>query len=149
MWRISLKRAFFTLFSVAFFTLSLWGLQALNACKLRAIEGRRVFYLKESSSNALQTEKLGIFDVFKVRGESVRFDFQITEKEKEQLLSWISEQYGACMVSKEIAGDTESYYGYSPSLGNGLIIGGKKVNLHIVFAQEQVVIGTPIIFGGF
>jgi hypothetical protein len=149
MWRISLKRAFFTLCSVVVFTLSLCGLQALGVCKLRSIEGRRVFYLKESSSNALQTEKLDFFDIWKVRAESVRFNFQTTEMEKGRLLSCIIEQYGACILSKEIAGNTESYYGYSPLFGNGVVIGEEKVNLHIVFAQEQVVIGTPIIFGGF
>jgi hypothetical protein len=121
----------------------------MNVCRLDKTAGKRTFYIKNASSQALQKENLGIFDIFKVKGESVRFDFKADEKNAETLAQEICQVYQAEIVKIERVYGAVSYYAYSPKLGGGVAVDGKKVNLHIAVGETQAAVGTPLIFGGF
>lgn len=59
-------------------------------------------------------------------------------------------RYGGELLFQERAAGVTSYYGYAPGLGEGILLGGEWVNLHIaVRADGSVCVGTPIIFGGY
>ena len=142
-----LKNSLKALLALVIFLVSLLFFQAFQVSKLREIDGKRTFYLYENSSCALQTERLSFAHSFKVRGESVCFDLE--REEKERVLKEIIDRYQAVVVFYEKTGDIESYYAYAPSLGQGVCVEGKLINLHIVFGKTQAVVGTPIVFGGF
>lgn len=55
----------------------------------------------------------------------------------------------AKLVFVENIGDTVSEYYYSNALPYKEVIKGNKVNLHIAKSSEQIVVGTPIIYGAF
>ena len=42
-----------------------------------------------------------------------------------------------------------SYYCYSPKLKKPILLDGKFVNLHVVVKSEDIVLGSPIVFGGY
>ena len=46
-------------------------------------------------------------------------------------------------------GEIVSYYCRSPLLGEGILLNGERVNLHIAAGGGQTAAGTPLIFGGF
>lgn len=144
-----LKNSLKALLALVIFLISVFALQAFHVGKLREIDGERAYYLYESSSNALQVQSLSLFELWQVRGESVRFALENVEEERGRVLQEILDTYQAVILEYEQAGDSESYYAYSKALGKGVIIANKQVNLHIVFAGNQVAVGTPIIFGGF
>ena len=58
-------------------------------------------------------------------------------------------KYNAKLVFIEKNGDIVSEYYYSNSLPSKEIINGKKVNLYIAISLEQIVIGSPIIYGSY
>lgn len=76
-----------------------------------------------------------------VAGESVRYAGNRYEA--------IKEKFGATLLFTEEACGVVNYYLYSPALGNGVELCGRKVNLHIAVSSGQTAAGTPIIFGGF
>ena len=57
--------------------------------------------------------------------------------------------YDAKLCFAEEIGGTLSFYCYSPRLKGGVILNGRKINLHIAVRAESVAVGTPIIFGGY
>ena len=59
------------------------------------------------------------------------------------------EDLSATLVCKENLKEVTTYYFYSKSLSKCEIIKGQKVNLQIAVSQEKIVIGTPIIYGGY
>ena len=149
MFLIKCKRGICTLLSIAVCLSAFVFFQGAKACRLGAIEGQRTFYLYSVSSQAVQKQTLNFSDLFRVQGESVRFDFFATDAEKQMLVREILQKYRAELLIKEEILGTVSYYAYAPTLLNGVYVNGKKVNLHIAVAQAQVAVGTPIIFGGF
>lgn len=76
-----------------------------------------------------------------VRGECVRY-------EGNRYLV-LKEQFGAELLFTEEAAGVVNYYLYAEKLGQGVLINGKEVNLHIAVARGQTAAGTPLIFGGF
>lgn len=59
-------------------------------------------------------------------------------------------EYGATFLFEEnVDGTTVRYY-YSPEIGGGKTVNGKKVNLQTAESENGCyTIGTPLIFGGF
>ena len=52
-------------------------------------------------------------------------------------------------ICEESLDDVKSIYFYSKSLSKFEIIKGEKVNLQIAISKDEIVIGTPIIYGGY
>ncbi len=133
------------------------GLCALLFClfacvsveKFPFLEGERTYYLNGKSSQALMKPSLDFSDCFHVQGESVvvRLGNESGEAFAKELIAC----YDGEILLEERVGELTSYYAYSPKLGEGVVIGGKKVNLHVAFALEkgEAVVGSPIIFGGY
>lgn len=59
------------------------------------------------------------------------------------------EAFRARVLFMESAAGTVSYYCHSPFLGEGVLLNGKEVNLHIAVGEGRTAAGTPLIFGGF
>ena len=141
-----------------FFLLALATLFALSAClcvrgayasKFAQIKGDRTFYLDSPSSQALAVNGLTWKTLFRVKGESVQFAFSGDEAAKREKVEEFFRTYGAEVLFVEEAGDTLSYYCYTPQFGEGVVVNGTCVNLHLAISAERMALGYPIIFGGF
>ena len=122
-------------------------LWASGLCKLKAIDGTRTFYLYSASSQAMAVSTLTFEQIFSVKGESVRFP--LNGKTPEETVENVLSLYGATLVYKEEISGTTSYYAYTPRFSNKVLLGGKKINLHVAVNAQDCVVGCPIIFGGF
>ncbi len=109
------------------------------------LDGRRSFYLDSTSSQALVKSELSPLDIFRIKGESVSFEFA----NREETLSSIVDLYGAELLFAERAGGSVSYYCVTDKWTEGVLINGVFVNLHIAFNGELCAVGAPFIFGGF
>ena len=123
------------------------GIYMMNACKLRALNGERTFYLHSASSQGLRKTELSLADYANITGESVRF--ARGEDSAEEISRYIAEQYDADILFTEEACDVVSYYCYTKRWEESVIVNGVEVNLHIAVSETQCAVGTPIIFDGF
>ena len=123
------------------------GIYMLNACKLRAIEGERTFYLDSDSSQGLRKTELELRDYARITGESVRF--ARGEKSEEALAQEIAQKYRAEILFTEEAAGVVSFYCYTSLWDNAIFVNGQMVNLHVAVAEEECAVGTPVVFGGF
>lgn len=110
------------------------------------LQGEHAYYLDATSSQALVKTQLSVWDLCRVRGESVCFT--LTE-EAEPFARAIVERYRGEILFIEEACGTLSYYAYVPAWGQGITLYGKRINLHIAISDSLCKVGTPIIFGGF
>ncbi len=76
-----------------------------------------------------------------VAGESARWE---GDRAAELL-----ERFDAKVLFCEEVCGTRNYYCSSPLLGEGVLLRGVRVNLHIAVSGSRTAAGTPIIFGGF
>lgn len=90
----------------------------------------------ETTSPVLEKLRLG-----KIAGESVRYEGDRVE----ELIS----MFRARLLFKEEVCGVENFYLYSPYLGEGVVLNGVHVNLHLSRDGEKTAAGTPLIFGGF
>ena len=141
------KNVLMGLVSLALVAAVLLGGWAISACKLRAIEGERVFYLHSASSQGLRKEELSLKDFANITGESVRFSFE--SKDCEGLVDEILQRYDAKILFTENVAGVTSYYCYTDDWKNGLELRGVTVNLHVAISETECAVGTPIIFDGF
>ena len=103
---------------------------------------RYEFYTGTSSEEiVLAQSPLAKYRLTGVRGESVRYQ---GDRVQELIASFRAE-----VLFQEEAAGVVNYYCYSPVLGKGVVIDGKRVNLHIATNDTQTAAGTPVIFGGF
>lgn len=144
--RFGWKNCLYTMVAFALCLLFGGGMYAMNCVLLEKTAGERVFYLDSPSSQGLIKSKLRLYDVSRVRGESVSFTHQ---DEPQSLALQIFQDYGGEVAFVEKVGDVISYYGYAQDLGNALCLDGYAVNLHVAVTEGRCVVGTPIIFGGF
>lgn len=142
-----IKRMLSTLSALALTVAIGWGIYAFNACKLRAIEGERVFYLHSNSSQGLRKEELSPLDFTRITGEVVRC--KLDEKSGEEKANEIMARYGARVLFVEEVCGVKSYYCYTPQWEDTLALNGQTVNLQVAVSSEECVVGTPIIFDGF
>lgn len=124
------------------------GVKAVNFSSFDGLQGERVFYLDSASSQGLRKETLRLKDLHKVKGECVRVALKEGEDAKKVAKELIAE-YNAEVLFEEQTGETVSYYAYTEKLNGGIFLYGQKINLHIAFSDEGLVVGTPIIFDGF
>ena len=123
------------------------GVYITNACRLRAIDGERVFYLDSNTSQGLRKTELELRDYARITGESVHFARK--GRGAEEIAQEVANRYGAKILFTEEAAGVISYYCYTDIWDNGVAVGGQTVNLHIAVAEEVCAVGTPVIFGGF
>ncbi len=109
-----------------------------------------VFYKYSQSSQAeVVTCQPAFAPVYKylfqsaITGESTAYNKEDTTAEE------IAEKYQAKLLFSEKVNHTTNYYYYSPLLGDGVDVGGAVVNLHIADGVVKIVVGTPLIFGGY
>lgn len=107
------------------------------------LEGEKEYYLYASSSQAVIKSDVSILDLPFVHGESVRIN------SADGVLEDVLIKYSARVVRVEEFAGGVSYYCYSPKLKKGIVIEGVAINLQIAVKGESVVLGTPIIFGGY
>ena len=129
------------------------GIRYANVTKLSALEGERTYYLDSASSQGLRKDTLSVRDLYRVKGESVSFSMLDKEEgmcaSKEDLAQSIADMYQAKILFIEEVCGIVSYYGYTPIWQDGILVEGKRINLHVAIGDEVCVVGTPIIFGGF
>ena len=146
--RFRILRGFLALITAAAIAIVVGlGVYVVNACKLRAIKGERVFYLDSNSSQGLRKTELELRDYARITGESVRF-FR-NEKDAEVIAQEIADKYNAKILFTEEAAGVLSFYCYTSAWDNGIDVNGQTVNLHIAVAETQCAVGTPIIYDGF
>ena len=119
--------------------------QSLQIVRFAGLEGRRSFYLKSSSSQAVIKESIFPWEFFDVEGESVLFPCE----NREETLSQLLQKYNAEILFEEHAGGSVSYYCLTKKWTDGIKIDGMFVNLHVAFNGAYCAVGSPIIFGGF
>ena len=105
---------------------------------------RYTLFLGETSSAeavVLEGDALPLLLSSEVRGESAVFQGDRAEE--------LLRAYRARVLFIEEAAGTVSYYCHSPLLGEGLLLNGEEVNLHIAAGRGQTAAGTPLLFGGF
>lgn len=96
-----------------------------------------------SSSLAVQTQTPALTKLLlgETAGESVRYEGDRFEELKEKFRAEV-------LFSETVCGIT-NYYLYSAALGEGVLLNGVCVNLHIAVNGTYTAAGTPLIFGGF
>ena len=118
-----------------------------NLCRFSKIDGARTFYLYSASSQALQKDSLAFWDIFSVKGESVRFACK--GEQAQEIAERIVKMYGATTVYTEEACGVQSFYAYAGNGWESVCVNGERVNLHIAVNGDYCTVGTPIVFGGF
>ncbi len=132
--------------AVALAFLFLFGVKIANTVKLSKTDGGRTYFLHSASSQALKKNTLNLQEIALKEGESVYF---LTEEKADALRDTLIKDYRAVLVKEERCLDVVSYYCYAAEFGKGLLIDGKRINLHIAVGQGRCAVGTPILFGGF
>ncbi len=106
-------------------------------------ETEKEYYLYSFSSQADIKKDPVPLDLLFVKGESVRI-----KTDEVNLDEWLS-LYGAKVLFTENFDDGISYYCYSPKLKTPILLDDKSVNLHIIVKEKELVLGSPIVFGGY
>ncbi len=57
--------------------------------------------------------------------------------------------FQAEIIFTETAGSVTNYYLYSPVIRRTKTLRGEKINLHVAFDNGRVVMGSPLIYGGY
>ena len=103
-----------------------------------------VFFLGQSSSAGQVTSELPFLDklrLFEVGGESTRYAGDCRAE--------LERRFSAELRFTEEACGIVNYYYFSPQLGEGILLEGRTVNLHIAVGKETTAVGSPLIFGGY
>ena len=106
-------------------------------------EREKEYYLYSFSSQANIVTDPTLLDLLFVTGESARIKTE--ETNLDELLSF----YGAKVLFTEDLDGAVSYYCYSSKLKSPVVLDGKSVNLHIIVKDKEIVLGSPVVFGGY
>ena len=164
-WKNRVKGGVCAFLALVFFAVCAVGFLGYFALPLCGIEGEKEYFLYSESSQAVRKERLTGFDLFFVRGQSVRVWFedgaeQGTEQGAGQSArrgagladEWAEEQVerlkGEVLFCEE-AGGAVCYYGFAPKLGRGIVVKGERVNFQIAVRGASAAIGTPVLLGSF
>ena len=99
-------------------------------------------YTGTSSAEVIVTDAAAAVKLtLPVAGESARWE---GDRAAELL-----ERFDAKVLFCEEVCGTRNYYCSSPLLGEGVLLRGVRVNLHIAVSGSRTAAGTPVIFGGF
>ena len=113
------------------------------------LSGVRTYYLYSPSSQAQIKWELALSDLFSVTGESVAVE--LTGESAESAALRLIEEQKLEVVREETVCGVRSYYCRGSKFSKSTWRGGERVNVQIaVHAETQrLVVGTPIIFGGY
>lgn len=101
-------------------------------------------YLSDSESSHYYTVNEKEFMTFKnVKGES------IVIQNKEFNLTEFLNYFNAKIMITEHVEHGVSYYAYSPKIKYRSCIFGKNINIHVFISEDNIVVGTPLIYGSF
>ncbi len=78
-----------------------------------------------------------------VSGESVRFNGGDEDIDR------VIKRLRIDIKQRQEFANITAFYGYSPRLGEGVTVGGEKINIQIVKRGNTVIIGTPLIMGSY
>ena len=128
-----------------------------NISRFSALRGERTFFLNSASSQGLRAETLSVKDIFRVKGECVRFDlkgydggrYALNGSSAEEFAQNLAKKYDAEIVMVEEACGVISFYAYTGRWGDFIYVDGRAVNLHIAVNGEICTVGSPIVFDGF
>ena len=111
-------------------------------------DSNHTFYLYGKSNSAKihtiseKEAKNFIYFKFNLSGESVIF------YNKDNLKKTIKD-LNANLIFSENGEDFNCEYYYSKQIKGGIILNGEKINLHVCYLGDQIVVGTPIVYGSF
>ena len=105
------------------------------------------YFIHSPTCFAREKNTLSLFDLPFVQGEKATY--LIEEEQSGAFLQGVLSALSAHVLWTEEVGEVRSYYAVSDTLSKSVLVAGEKVNLHIAIGKNQVVIGTPIIFGGY
>ena len=112
--------------------------------------GQKEYYLSSATSQCLIKPCLILTDLPFLRGESIRVTLDDeTANSQQAYLNELLEVYKATILKVETFEDSVSYYCYSARFRQGVSLDGVTVNLHIVVKDREMVVGTPLVFGGY
>lgn len=78
-----------------------------------------------------------------IKGESC-----VIEDESFDLEKYLTQMNASIIFTHEFE-EFKNYYAYSPKIKYYKIIDGKMINLHVCVKNDQVKLGSPIIYGSF
>lgn len=96
----------------------------------------------ESSAELLVNKEEFIF-LPSIKGESC-----VIEDEYFDLKQYLEKMNATIIFTHEFNG-CKNYYAYSPKIKYCKMIDGKMINLHVCIKNEQIKLGSPIIYGSF
>ena len=108
-------------------------------------ESDKEYYLYTPSSQAEIANQVSVFKLLYIKGECARVECA----DAQAYLQATIEKYNAEVVKVESFDGGISYYCYSPKLKNPVLLDGAFVNLHIVVKGSSILLGTPLVFGGY
>lgn len=135
-----LKKLYIT-FIAAFFVFALALLN--NPPAFYGFSAEKTAYIGSESSQAVIEDFGALEFVNGIKGESCRVKAENFD------LDAVIKNYSAEIIKVERVAGTVSYYFFSPVFKNSVTIGGEKINLHIAVNNEQVTMGTPLIYGSY
>ena len=145
----TVRNFFKTIFAFAVSVVLFLSIVLLSATAF-PFEGQKEYYLSSASSQSLIKSELSLSDLPLLRGESVRVSLEgETANSQQAYLNELLEVYKATILKMETCEDGISYYCYSARLRQGVSLDGVTVNLHIVVKDREMVVGTPLVFGGY
>lgn len=103
------------------------------------------YYLYSPSSQAQIKNEITFSELPYIKGECARFAIENDEKDLQALIA----HYNAEIVRIEQFNGGTSYYCYSNKLKTPILLDGAHVNLHIVVKENELLIATPLVFGGY
>ena len=157
MFRYFFKKFIILVLSVAVACAVALFVRVENISRFSALQGERTFFLNSASSQGLRTQTLSVKDIFRVKGECVRFDlkdyeggrYALNGRSAEEFAQNLTKSYDAEIVVVEEACGVVSFYAYTGRWGDCIYVDGRAVNLHIAVKGTACVVGSPIIFDGF
>ena len=127
--------------------------KSVNCTRLADIQGIRTYFLDSASSQGLQKNSLSLFDLARVKGESVQTELSAyTDSRvlsKEEIAEEIARKYQAEILFREEVNGIVCYYAYVSAWSDSVWLYGQKVNLHVAVGETCLSVGTPMIFGGY
>ena len=105
------------------------------------------YFINSPTCFAREKENLSLLDLPFVQGEKATY--LVDKDEGQGFAQKALVALSARVLWTEEVDGVVSYYAYSDSLSKSVLVSGEKVNLHIAVKENRIVIGTPIIFGGY
>ena len=128
----------------------------LFLCRFSALQGalqgilgekavRTTYFVHSPTCFSREKERMAVFDLPFIQGEKVVY----LEEEGARVAQEILSAFDAHDIWTEEVDGCVSYYAACDRLPKRVTVAGHVVNLHIAVKGDRVVVGTPIIFGGY